>query len=163
MTVMYKTLGKGGKVKARQISYRVLGVFDIEDVLPHIAKDDTERKKVVDYVAEGATWSVKMGSDRLRCLQRGPRCICCGLEGIQFQLELPPRDKRPHFNLYGMDTDGDLVMLTKDHIVARAKGGGNHPSNLQTLCCVCNERKGDLSVSIEELRELIADSVEDSI
>ncbi len=159
MTVMYKSLGKGGKIRARQISYQVLGVFDIEEVLPHIAKDDTERKKVVDFVAAGNTWGVNMGSDRMRCLQRSPRCECCGLEGIQFQLEQPLRDKRPHFNLYGMDTDGDLVMLTKDHIVPRSRGGGNHPSNLQTLCCVCNEKKRDLLVGVEELRELLEDSI----
>jgi len=157
--VLYKSLGKGGKVKARQISYQVLGVFDLEDVLPHIAQDDTERNKIVDFVIDGTTWSVKMGSDRLRCFQRGQRCLCCGLEGIQFQLELPSGVKRPHFNLYGMDTDDDLVMLTKDHIIPRASGGGNHPSNLQTLCCVCNEKKRDLLVTMDELRELIRDSI----
>ncbi len=153
--VMYKSLGKGRKPVARQISYQVLGVFDIEDVLPYIAKDGTEGKLTIDYVINCVVWSVNMGSDRMRCLQRSPRCLCCGLEGIQFQLELPPRDKRPHFNLYGMDTDGDLVMLTKDHIIPRARGGGNHQSNLQTLCCLCNERKRDLLVSVEELREIL--------
>jgi len=161
--VLYKFLGKGGQVKARQISYQVLGVFDVEDVLPYIAMDDTEQYKIVDYVIDGVTWRVKMGSERIRCLQRSPRCLCCGMEGIQFQLELPPRDKRPHFNLYGMDTEGDLVMLTKDHIIPRSRGGGNHPSNLQTLCCVCNERKRDLVVTVDELRNLIKDSVENSI
>ncbi len=148
--VMYKSLGRGGKPVARQFSYKVLGIFDVEDVLPYITE-----KVAVNYIIDGTTWVVTMGSDRLRCLQRGPRCLCCGLEGIQFQLELPPSDRRPHFNLYGMDTDGDLVMLTKDHIIPRSRGGGNQPSNLQTLCCICNEKKRDLLVSIEELREIL--------
>jgi len=70
--VMYKSLGKGGKVMAHQISYQVLGVFDMENVLPHIAVDETERAKIIDYVVN--------------------------------------------------DTDGDLVMLTKDHIIPRTRG-----------------------------------------
>lgn len=34
----------------------------------------------------------------------------------------------------------DLVI---DHITPRARGGGNKPQNLQTLCYPCNSRKGN--------------------
>lgn len=37
----------------------------------------------------------------------------------------------------------DEVMLQVDHIVPRAKGGSNDPSNLQTLCAPCNRGKAD--------------------
>jgi 5-methylcytosine-specific restriction endonuclease McrA len=33
--------------------------------------------------------------------------------------------------------------LTADHVVPRARGGRNEPSNLATRCRVCNSAKGD--------------------
>ncbi len=141
-------------LKARQRSYKVIAVFDLEDVLPYIANGPEDRDKFVDYVVDDETFEVRMGSDRMRLLKRCPWCICCGLKGIQFQLELPPRTIRPHFNLYGMNTRGSLVMLTKDHIIPRSAGGNNHPGNLQTLCCECNELKSSHRVSIVELRAM---------
>jgi len=35
-----------------------------------------------------------------------------------------------HFNLYGYDTEGNEVLLTKDHILPKSKGGTDHLSNL---------------------------------
>lgn len=37
---------------------------------------------------------------------------------------------------------GTEHFLTIDHIVPVAKGGTNNESNLQTLCAICNSRKG---------------------
>jgi hypothetical protein len=37
---------------------------------------------------------------------------------------------------------GSTADLTVDHKQPRARGGGNDPSNLQTLCRSCNSRKG---------------------
>jgi 5-methylcytosine-specific restriction endonuclease McrA len=36
-----------------------------------------------------------------------------------------------------------LVLMTQDHIMPRSKGGANRLENLQTMCCVCNNRKGN--------------------
>lgn len=35
------------------------------------------------------------------------------------------------------------AILEIDHIVPRARGGTDHPSNLRALCRPCNRRKGD--------------------
>lgn len=43
------------------------------------------------------------------------------------------------------DYDGRRAIspLEVDHKVPQSRGGGHHPSNLQTLCQLCNVRKGE--------------------
>jgi 5-methylcytosine-specific restriction endonuclease McrA len=48
-----------------------------------------------------------------------------------------------HLNLYGIDSNGREVMLTKDHIIPRSKGGKNKLSNYQPMCIHCNKKKAD--------------------
>ena len=47
-----------------------------------------------------------------------------------------------HMDLYGYE-DGELIMLTIDHIKPKSKGGKNHVKNYQNLCKICNELKSD--------------------
>jgi hypothetical protein len=66
----------------------------------------------------GSNWIRK--SKRLRIYARdGWRCWCCGTDARE--------------------------ELTLDHIVARARGGTNHETNLITACYSCNTGKGDRS------------------
>ena len=46
-----------------------------------------------------------------------------------------------HFNLYAINDSGDEVLMTKDHIIPKSKGGKNHLSNYQPMCCYCNCKK----------------------
>lgn len=80
---------------------------------------------------------------------KGSNCCCCPVQGEYFALEKTPGKGRNkynnwHFNLYGKDSFGREVMITKDHITARSKGGSNELSNLQPMCIVCNMSKGPL-------------------
>jgi 5-methylcytosine-specific restriction endonuclease McrA len=60
---------------------------------------------------------------------------------------LPIGQDRPHFNLYchKPEEGENMVLMTKDHIVPKSKGGKNHISNMQTMCCHCNSTKGNKS------------------
>jgi hypothetical protein len=80
---------------------------------------------------------------------RGLMCCQCGITGSFFALEIHPKrlassqSQIPHFNLYGIDSIGEEVLLTKDHIIPKSKGGVEQLKNLQVLCYPCNYTKGN--------------------
>ncbi len=74
---------------------------------------------------------------------KGMRCVRCGVEGRFFAKEKTVNDVRYHLNLYAVNEKGQEVLMTKDHIVPQSKGGKNTLKNYQTMCMVCNSRKGN--------------------
>lgn len=73
--------------------------------------------------------------------QKGTCCCKCGREGAYFTLdkENPGYEgERRHFNLYAEDG----TLMTKDHIFPRGKGGCDTVENMQTMCAICNDKKG---------------------
>jgi hypothetical protein len=44
--------------------------------------------------------------------------------------------------------------MTKDHKQPKSKGGADHIDNMQTLCCTCNELKGNKKGTLKRLREI---------
>ena len=96
--------------------------------------------------------SVSMGSHRYQLFaEKGIVCAGCSLRGEYFALERGVKDKpdKFHFNLYGIDKNGVEVMLTKDHVTPRSKGGKNRLSNYQPLCFRCNQRKADKVINVK--------------
>ena len=88
---------------------------------------------------------VKMTSQRYQLFaSKGVECVGCGLAGAYFALERNRHEDfgRFHFNLYGL-RDGAEVLMTKDHIVPKSKGGKNTLDNYQVMCFDCNAFKAD--------------------
>lgn len=108
---------------------------------------------------------VTANSSKLKCLKRSPMCVGCDRVGSIWMLQshgklvepLTEQEKffgvrrkikhsdeqRPHLNLWAVDANNKLVMMTQDHILPRSKGGNNGQHNLQTMCTHCNSAKGD--------------------
>jgi len=113
--------------------------YTVEEVL---SLATTERR--AESVFEG--YRVRLDSLRYQVFKQGRVCARCGLAGTFFLLQHAtdggPED-RAHFNLYARRSDGELVLMTKDHTHPQSKGGRDHVSNLRTMCFPCNLKKAD--------------------
>lgn len=105
-------------------------------------------KKKAKVVLDGDM--IKGNSQRYQLFfTKGMKCVCCGIEGKYFAKERNAGSKDSyHLNLYGIDKNGNEMLITKDHIIPASKGGENHLSNYQTMCEKCNTLKGT-SIGIE--------------
>jgi len=84
---------------------------------------------------------VKMQSQRYKLFMRDIHklhCTTCGIKATHFLLQRGDDDIRYHFNLFSDDT-----LMTKDHIIAKSKGGRNVLQNYQIMCTYCNNEKGN--------------------
>ena len=89
-------------------------------------------------------YKVRTKEDRyLNFIKHGFKCSKCGIEGKYVNLECNSQ-KGNHLNVYA-EKNGQAVLLTKDHIYPKSKGGLNNIKNYQVLCEKCNTIKSDNS------------------
>lgn len=69
----------------------------------------------------------------------GTTCVTCNCEGTHFRIERHRPIGKYHLNLY---TDNGILM-TKDHIIPKSKGGEDTMTNYQPMCTICNSLKGN--------------------
>ena len=118
---------------------KTIAMYPVDEILEKVGYD-----AVFEGIVGDTSYVVKVSSLRLRTFQKSRTCVCCGRVGTVMGLDFPDGQDRPHFNLYCIE-DGEMILMTKDHIIPKSKGGKNHISNMQTMCCHCNLRKGDKS------------------
>jgi 5-methylcytosine-specific restriction endonuclease McrA len=74
---------------------------------------------------------------------KGITCARCGIDGEFFIKEKHHQsDKYFHLSFYAIDGYGKEILMTKDHVIPKSKGGKDHIDNMQTLCTICNAEKG---------------------
>lgn len=118
------------------------GVYSIAQVLDNIRPDARKEARDVDFDGD----LIHMDSLRYQVFKRSLICVSCGIEGKFMAKERNVvsgfAPDRWHFNLYA-ELDGVEVLMTKDHIHPRSKGGKDVLANLQTMCTHCNMAKGN--------------------
>lgn len=127
------------------MAYERKAIYTIEHIMKH--QVDRVRGKKIKKDFDGDM--VRVDSDRLETFKKkGFKCVYCGTEGIYFAKERTHDQEAYHFNLYGIDNEGNEVLMTKDHIIPKSKGGSNHINNYQTMCTHCNKQKGNIYETI---------------
>lgn len=86
---------------------------------------------------------VRVSGTRYECFRKNNKCVTCSRVGEIWILESHVREF-PHLNLYSVDPNDKLILITQDHIMPRSKGGTDIQSNLQTMCSECNNSKGNM-------------------
>lgn len=126
-----------------------LGEFDPNEVIPYITNEESRRQ----YIVNGQSYFVRMNSDRYFVFKNSLSCAACGITGTKMILDINQGDNNPHFNLYAVEND-DLVLMTKDHIIPKSKGGLNDLSNYATMCSICNNLKSNYQLTYDQVADL---------
>jgi len=88
----------------------------------------------------------------LNFMTNGCKCKRYGIKGEYTKLEFNIKQKW-HLNVYAIK-NGKEIMLTKDHIYPKSKGGLDNINNYQVLCERCNSNKNDKApVTLREALE----------
>lgn len=119
--------------------------ISIEDVFSQMGEGN---RKYVSAFFLGE--EVNLGTMNCRVFfHKGVDCVNCGAKGSHFHME--KTNNAPlhviyhdwHLNLYAINSHGHEVLMTKDHIMPRSKGGTDELDNLAPMCVKCNNKKGD--------------------
>ena len=151
-------IGIGESVEVRDKIYSIQEVYDA--VKDHMFDSSTKIKTGRNnYKYKTCNRSrveidgemVTANSQRLQLFYtKGFRCVKCGTEG-KFFIMVKHRTKKgkldPHYHLelIGVTPNGEYVLMTKDHILPKSKGGKDELDNYQTMCVLCNGEKADNS------------------
>ena len=124
-----------------------LGRYSITEVFEYIDASPKNGQRIRFYGHLMHLRSTRLLNFRVH----GIICVKCGARGAFFAKERYGNDG-PHLNMYAFDNHGHPILMTRDHIKPKAKGGTNHLYNLQPMCVKCNSGKGDAWIIKDRLR-----------
>ncbi len=87
----------------------------------------------------------------------GTTCVCCGVNGSKL-VQLKRKDNGDvTWDVY----THNMRLMTVDHIIPKSRGGRSTLENLQPMCTVCNRKKDNLDITLDELRTIVNERVRD--
>lgn len=138
--VIYENLRQNKKIQPRYIQKEKYKIDEIKEKTQEMLFNPKWVKSKI--LLDGDL--VKANSQRFQVFfTKGTKCACCGIEGQFFRKEKLKNDQSFHLNLYALDDDGNEVLMTKDHIIPKSKGGRDTLENYQPMCEHCNKEKGN--------------------
>ena len=126
--------------------YTRLGTVDIDVIrnAQSLVWNDAKPEKA-KFKTNGVEVKLFSKGSRLKTFfHHGTKCSACGMEAQFYAVERPAHevgDFPYHLNLYGIDTNGQEVLFTHDHTLARSAGGKDNIDNTTTMCRPCNFAK----------------------
>ena len=141
------------KPRTKQEMDRFPKVYSVDEVFAWVKTN----KGILDAPkrAEMDGHTIKIKSLRYETfMAKGTTCCACGIEGTKFYKERnftvngqpTTENGNFHLNLYAVNDTGEEVLMTKDHILAHHLGGSDCVDNMQTMCTVCNGKKGTMTI-----------------
>jgi len=133
--------------------HKHLKIFTIKTIL---ARAHNKNTIVLEHNKQ--KYRIKVHKSRFSLFKRNRVCSYCGRIGNIFVLDQQRKCNVSniykgndvyegiHLNLYCHNPEqGDFyILMTQDHIIPRKFGGLGSGANVQTLCCICNRKKGDI-------------------
>lgn len=107
---------------------------------------DILAKEPRDRLLRGRTVSSCSGIELFKSLRGQPiKCYKCGCTADRWIADKHSNDRQgpPVLNLYATAKKGELVLMTRDHIIPKSVGGVDRIENLRPACAVCNEGRGN--------------------
>jgi hypothetical protein len=87
--------------------------------------------------------NIRLKLERVKFFRsRGIECVRCGVKGTHFSIREDNGGNR-HVDLYGYTDEGLEVLINRDHIIPKSRGGADNYENMQPMCMVCNSMKGN--------------------
>lgn len=109
--------------------YRYNKKYSLAYVFAHMPEP---RAEIPDTIVSVDGDSIRMKSSRYHLMRHHSECQTCGLKGLYFLKEKQRIEHPYHFNLYGIDSRGNEILITREQVPSKSR---------KIICTKCAKHK----------------------